>query len=81
MIYDKDKNNEPATKYGGERAHWLMITGFCNKPSRNSRSGVLVTSQRGNIALQPSNSYSKTRGEWRLRCFFVKESFKFNGEK
>jgi len=62
MIYDKDKNNEPATKYGGERAHWLMITGFCNKPSRNSRSGVLVTSQRGNIALQPSNSYSKTRG-------------------
>jgi len=62
MIYDKDKNNEPTTRYGGERAHWLTITGLCYKPSRNSRSGVLVSSQRGNRALQPANSYSKCRG-------------------
>lgn len=46
IIYDKDKNNEPSTRHGGERAHWLLITGFCYKtPSSTHRTPSL----RGHI--------------------------------
>ena len=54
LIYDKDKNNEPATRYNGERAHWLMITGFCYKPSKTNK--VLTSSILGNVTSQPANS-------------------------
>ena len=63
MIYDKDKNNEPTTRYDGEKAHWLMITGFCYRPIRSNKPGVLTSSPLGNVISQPTNSYSKSRGE------------------
>lgn len=61
LIYDKDKNNEPTT-HNGERAHWLLITGFCYKPRKNKHrprhADVMMTA---NSVQKPCNSFTKSR--------------------
>jgi len=40
IVYDKDANNEPTTRYAGSKAHWLLVTGYCFK--KRVRRGSLM---------------------------------------
>ena len=70
IAYDKDSNNEPTTRYGGERAHWLLITGFCFKKSaRRGRADTavcdLVCDPRGELHVFAQHGRTRLKQLWR----------------
>lgn len=80
IIYDKDKNNEPTTKYGGERAHWLLVTGFCFKDKIHSTNLSKVPEGKINVDVTTANPQnSPITDNARLNDMHVPDNARLNG--